>query len=56
MLYRVRKEKGVICLIKNQMSLDDNLLLVIVASKGSLLVEQFQMEYNQLPEKFLSPA
>ena len=30
-------------------------MLVFVASKSTTLVEQFQMEYDQIPDKFLRP-
>ena len=32
--------------------LENTLLLVFLASKSSLLVGHFQMEYDQLPENF----
>ena len=53
--YIVTKEKAAINYRKTVYPIECILLLVFVASKSSLLVEQFQMEYDQLLEKFLRP-
>ena len=54
MLYRVIKGKVDINLRKIECPLEHTLLLVFVALERSSLVDYFQMEYDQIPEKFLS--
>ena len=49
------KEKAAISQWKIACQLENTILFVFVASKSSLLVEQFQLEYNQLPERLLKP-
>ena len=47
MLYRVRQEKAVVNERKIVCPLENAILLVLVASNRSSLVEEFQMEYDQ---------
>ena len=55
MLYRVTKEQADTNQGKIACNLENTLLSVFVASKGGLLIEQFQMECDQLPEKTFKP-
>ena len=57
MLDRGMEEKAAINNRKIVRRLESTVLIVFEASNGSLLIEQFQMEYDQLPEKnFLTPS
>ena len=57
MFDRVIEEKAAINNRKIVRRLESTVLIVFEASNGSLLIEQFQMEYDQLPEKiFLTPS
>ena len=56
MLYRVNTEKTSINQRKIECPLEHTLLLVFVALERISLVDYIQMEYDQLPEKFLKPS
>jgi len=55
-LYRVTKEKAATNQRKIVFPLENTLLLVIVVSKSSLLIGQFQIEYDKLPESFFEAS
>jgi len=52
-MWHAKKEKAAIIWLTQILTL--TLLLVVEASENSLLVDQFQMEYDRIPEKLLAP-